>query len=181
MDGRTAGEAGRKNIEYNGQMMTEYEVSQKQRHIERQIGRWKRENTAMQAAGLDTTESAIKLKKWQAAQRDFVNQPGLKRQYERERVPGFDLSAARQADKSAEKAIKGSKAQKVSDILKSNKIEINHKTLVENAREGKRHKGIYEDAKNHSKKQLEKSINSHNNQVIEHAEKMKNPAAYDAG
>ena len=92
-----------KTIEYNGQMMTEYEASQKQRYIERQIRRWKRENTAMQAAGLDTTESAVKLKKWQAAQRDFVKKTGLKRQYDRERVAGFDLSAARRADKNAEK------------------------------------------------------------------------------
>ena len=91
-----------KTIKYNGQMMTEYEASQKQRYIERQIRRWKRENTAMQSAGLDTTESAIKLKKWQAAQRDFVKKTGLKRQYDRERVAGFDLKAAKQVDRDIE-------------------------------------------------------------------------------
>ena len=36
--------------EYNGQKMTEYEASQKQREIERNIRRWKRENKAMEAA-----------------------------------------------------------------------------------------------------------------------------------
>ncbi len=72
--------------EYNGQKMTEYEASQKQREIERNIRRWKRENKAMEAAGLDTSESAEKVKYWQARQRDFVRQTGLKRQYSREQI-----------------------------------------------------------------------------------------------
>ena len=72
--------------EYNGQKMTEYEASQKQREIERNIRRWKRENKSMKAAGLDTTESAEKVKYWQARQRDFVRQTGLKRQYSREQI-----------------------------------------------------------------------------------------------
>ena len=50
------------NYTYNGRKMTEYEASQMQRGIERQIRRWKRENAAMQAAGLDSTESAVKLR-----------------------------------------------------------------------------------------------------------------------
>ena len=75
--------------EYNGQKMTEYEASQKQREIERNIRRWKRENKAMVAAGLDTTESAAKVKEWQARQRDFVRQTGLKRQYSREWIKTF--------------------------------------------------------------------------------------------
>lgn len=89
-----------KDIEYNGQKMTRYEASQKQRYIERQIRRWKRENAAMQAAGLDTYESAAKIKKWQDIQKDFIKQTKLKRQYERERVPGFDYKAAKQVEQS---------------------------------------------------------------------------------
>lgn len=92
-----------KDIEYNGQKMTRYEASQKQRYIERQIRRWKRENAAMQAAGLDTYESAAKIKKWQAIQKDFIKQTKLKRQYERERVPGFDHKTAKQVELDAEK------------------------------------------------------------------------------
>ncbi len=42
------------NVEYNGQKMTEYEVSQQQRNIERNIRRWKREKKAMEAAGFPT-------------------------------------------------------------------------------------------------------------------------------
>ena len=103
-----------KDIEYNGQKMTKYEVSQKQRYIERQIRRWKRENAAMQAAGLDTYESAAKIKKWQDIQKDFIKQTKLKRQYERERVPGFDYKAAKQVERDidAQKKIEKQKQER---------------------------------------------------------------------
>lgn len=77
---------------YNGRKMTEYEATQQQRYIERQIRRWKRENAAMQAAGLDTNESAAKIRSWQERQKDFLKQTGLKRQAERERIAGFGMS-----------------------------------------------------------------------------------------
>lgn len=71
---------------YRGRRMTEYEVSQRQRYIERQIRRWKRENTAMEAAGLDASESAARIRRWQETQRDFLGQTGLKRQWDREQI-----------------------------------------------------------------------------------------------
>lgn len=72
--------------EYNGEKLTEYEATQRQRYIERKIRRWKRENAAMKAAGLDATESAAKVKHWSEVQADFIGQTGLKRQYGREEV-----------------------------------------------------------------------------------------------
>ena len=75
-----------KNYEYNGVKMTEYEATQKQRYIERQIRRWKREEQAMQAAGLSTQEAKAKVAHWNATQKDFLKQTGLKRQYDREWV-----------------------------------------------------------------------------------------------
>lgn len=72
--------------EYNGKKLTEYEAAQRQRYLERQIRRWKREKAAMGAAGLDTGEASAKLRQWQATQRDFLEQTGLKRQYDRERI-----------------------------------------------------------------------------------------------
>lgn len=77
-----------KTISYNGTPMTEYEASQRQRYIERQIRRWKREQAAMKAAGQDTAESAAKVRRWQAEQRNFIEQTGLKRQYAREQIGG---------------------------------------------------------------------------------------------
>ena len=77
-----------KSITYNGEKLTEYEASQRQRYIERQIRRWKREQQAMKAAGQSQEEAKAKLKQWRALQSDFVEQTGLKRQYDRERVGG---------------------------------------------------------------------------------------------
>ena len=50
------------------------------------MGRWKRENNALAAAGQETTEARRKIAQWQARQRDFVSQTGLKRQYDREQI-----------------------------------------------------------------------------------------------
>ena len=75
-----------KKFEYNGQKMTEYEAQQQQRYIERNIRRWKREKAAMEAAGQDTSKSDKKIREWNARQADFLEQTGLKRQYNREWV-----------------------------------------------------------------------------------------------
>lgn len=71
---------------YNGKKLTEEEANSRQRYIERQIRRWKRENAAMKAAGLDPSESAAKVRRWQEVYLDFLSQTGLKRQYDRERI-----------------------------------------------------------------------------------------------
>ena len=67
-----------KNFEYNGKKMTEYEALQEQRHLERQIRRWKREQNALQAAGLDTSEATAKVREWNWKHKDFLEQTGLK-------------------------------------------------------------------------------------------------------
>lgn len=72
--------------EYGGKMLTEYEASQQQRYNERQIRRWKREEAAMQAAGLDSSEAAAKVTEWQERQQEFLAQTGFKRQYGREQI-----------------------------------------------------------------------------------------------
>lgn len=75
-----------KTITYNGKKLSEYEACQEQRYIERQIRRWKREDKALAAAGQDTAEARRKIAQWQARQRDFISQTGLKRQYDREQI-----------------------------------------------------------------------------------------------
>lgn len=92
-----------KKYTYNGQKLTEYEATQTQRHIERQIRRWKREYSAMAAAGLDTGEAAVKISRWKKEQREFIAQTGLKRQFERERTVDFTRKDATQAKAEAEK------------------------------------------------------------------------------
>lgn len=61
------------------------------------IRRWKREYAAMDAAGLDTSEAAGKLKQWQDEQEKFLDQTGLRRQYGREQVSGFGYAQASSA------------------------------------------------------------------------------------
>lgn len=72
-------------VTYNGKSMNLYEATQQQRYIERQIRRWKREASAMEAAGLDSSAAKEKIREWQGRQRDFTNQTGLRRDYFRER------------------------------------------------------------------------------------------------
>lgn len=67
-----------KDYEYNGVRMTEYEALQEQRKIERNIRRWKREQNALQAAGLDSSEASAKIAEWNRRQKDFLEQTGLK-------------------------------------------------------------------------------------------------------
>lgn len=73
-------------VTYNGKDLTMYEANQQQRYIERQIRRWKREYTAMSAAGLDTGEAAARVVVWRGKEKDFCEQTGLKRQRDRSLV-----------------------------------------------------------------------------------------------
>lgn len=73
-------------VEYDGKKMTEYEARQRMRYNERQIRRWKREEVALNAAGLDSSDAVAKVSAWQSRQRDFIDQTGFKRDYAREQV-----------------------------------------------------------------------------------------------
>jgi hypothetical protein len=59
---------------------------QQQRAIERKIRHWKRQASALEAAGLDHDQETAKIKEWQARMRDFIGQTGLQRQRVREQV-----------------------------------------------------------------------------------------------
>ena len=86
-----------KNIEYNGRMYSQYEISQIQRRYEREIRAAKREQVAFKVAveeaddfelrqvmqnSLNYANSLVKSK--QAKMRDFIRQTGQKRDYFRE-------------------------------------------------------------------------------------------------
>jgi hypothetical protein len=83
---RQINDLNHKTVRYNGQIMDIYTATQQQRHIERNIRKFKRESDALSAGGLDNTHERDKVTQWQAVQRDFVKQTGLKRQYFRERA-----------------------------------------------------------------------------------------------
>lgn len=103
-----------KDYEYNGEKMTEYEATQKQRYIEQRIRKWKREYKGMEEAGFPTEEAAAKISQWQNIQKDFLRHTGLKRQTDREQIPGFGKS----------------EAQKVLQIARKEKERVNYETII---------------------------------------------------
>lgn len=98
-----------KDYTYNGLAMDEYEATQKQRYIERQIRRWKREYVTMEAANLPTAEAASKVASWRRIHDDFIKQTGLKPQTDRHNIGGFGRSQARKASAAAKEIEKYSK------------------------------------------------------------------------
>lgn len=79
-------EMNAKKYTYNGQKMTEYEATQKQRYYERQIRKWKREEAMFKSVGEPAEAATAKVREWQGIQREFIKQTGLKRQYDREQI-----------------------------------------------------------------------------------------------
>ena len=78
-----------KDYSYNGKAMTEYEATQKQRYIERQIRRYKREAMATRDIGQDADAAEAKVHEWQKLLTDFCRQTGLKKSFPRAVVPGY--------------------------------------------------------------------------------------------
>lgn len=98
-------EYARDTVTYNGKKMSVYDATQRQRYIERQIRRWKREYLMMDAAGQSTAQASAKLAQWRAAEKDFCRQTGLDPDNFRSQVYGFGRSQASKAVWSAKKGL----------------------------------------------------------------------------
>ena len=111
-----------KEISYQGRDCTRYEARQIQRALERKIRRAKRESLALDAAGQDTAESAVKLRRARTQLNDFLTETGLRQDNFREQVAGFGRSAAARATALAQQQLM---FQRLIDISKkAGKIEI---------------------------------------------------------
>nr|DAF40193.1 MAG TPA: minor capsid protein [Caudoviricetes sp.] len=86
-----------RNVEYNGQMYTQYEISQMQRARERNVRKWKRRYLAEDAAGSDTTASAVRLKAARESLKQFTRDTGGQLDSARTMVSGFGRSQATKA------------------------------------------------------------------------------------
>ena len=75
-----------KKIEYNGEKYTEYEASQIQRGIERDIRKMKRTVAAIEATGGDASAERKKLRNAQKSYTDFSEQTGMKKQSARTQI-----------------------------------------------------------------------------------------------
>lgn len=90
-------ELNARDIEWNGKKYTAYEISQMQRARERNVRRWKKRYLAEDAAGLDTTDSAVRLKAARQSLKDFTQATGGRVDSARTSVPKFGRSEASRA------------------------------------------------------------------------------------
>lgn len=93
-----------KDIEYKGKKYSRYEINQMQRARERQVRKWKKTYLMEKEAGLDTTESALRLKKARKALSDFADATGGRVDSSRTAVNNFGHSPASKATWEAKKA-----------------------------------------------------------------------------
>lgn len=91
------------DIEYNGQKYTRYEISQMQRARERTVRKYKRRYLAEDAAGADTTASAVKLRQARQELADFIAATGGRADSARTSVAGFGRSESSKATWAAKK------------------------------------------------------------------------------
>lgn len=96
-------ELNARNIEWGGKMYTAYEISQMQRARERNVRRWKKRYLAEDAAGLDTTDSAVRLKAARQSLAEFAQATGGRVDSARVSVPKFGRSEASKASYTARK------------------------------------------------------------------------------
>lgn len=92
-----------RDIEYDGKKYTQYEINQMQRARERTVRKYKRRYLAEDAAGADTTQSAVKLRAARAELADFTARTGGRVDSARTMVSGFGRSARSKASYLARK------------------------------------------------------------------------------
>ena len=97
-------ELNARNIEWNGKKYTAYEISQMQRARERNVRRWKKRYLAEDAAGLDPTDSAVRLRAARQSLKDFTQATGGRVDLARPSVPKFGRSDASSASAQVRKA-----------------------------------------------------------------------------
>ena len=96
-------ELNARDIEWNGKKYTAYEISQMQRARERNVRRWKKRYLAEDAAGLDPTDSAVRLKAARQSLAEFAQATGGRVDSARTSVPKFGRSEASRASAQARK------------------------------------------------------------------------------
>jgi hypothetical protein len=113
-----------KTVEYNGQMYSEYEISQMQRAAERKVRAAKRTYLAEDAAGVDTSASAVKLKQARQQLAQFIQDTGAYPfdSSARTSVAGFGRSEAGKAAWAARKNTLTNAAGQT--ILKVNEVSL---------------------------------------------------------
>ena len=97
-------ELNARNIEWNGKKYTAYEISQMQRARERNVRRWKKRYLAEDAAGLNPTDAAVRLRAARQSLAEFAQATGGRVDSARVSVPKFGRSEASRASAQVRKA-----------------------------------------------------------------------------
>lgn len=113
-------ELNARNIEYNGKQYTRYEINQMQRARERNVRRWKKRYLAETAAGVDPTDSAVKLRQARQELAGFITATGGRADSARTSVPKFGRSEAGKANYTARKQERFDAANKELQQLRDN-------------------------------------------------------------
>lgn len=116
-------ELNARDIEWNGKKYTTYEISQMQRARERNVRRWKKRYLAEDAAGLDPTDAAVRLRAARQSLAEFAQATGGRVDSARTSVPKFGRSEASRASAKARKTYTNQAASAILDA--SNKIGVN--------------------------------------------------------
>lgn len=120
-----------KEVTYGGKQYTRYEISQMQRALERRVRKYKRRYLAEDAAGVDATAAAAKLRAARKDLKDFVQATGRRNDSARTSVSGFGHSQASKAtarakayEKEQERAILIEKLRNAGNLPKTAQIHL---------------------------------------------------------
>lgn len=120
-----------KEVTYGGKQYTRYEISQMQRALERRVRRFKRQYLAEDAAGVDATAAAAKLRAARRDLNDFVRATGGRNNSARTSVSGFGRSQASKAtarakayEKEQERAILIERLRNAGNLPKTAQIHL---------------------------------------------------------
>ena len=119
--------------EYNGKKLTESEAESRQRGIERQIRKWKREYVGMAAAGQPIDEAASKIAHWQRVEKDFLKQTGLKKQSARSQIGAYGKSEAKKVQSNLKQQVTQYAEQHISSVAQADVLQSATNSSIINA------------------------------------------------
>lgn len=124
-------ELNARNIEYNGKKYTRYEINQMQRARERNVRRWKKRYLAEDAAGLDATDAAVRLRAARQSLAEFAQATGGCVDSARVSVPKFGRSEGSKAAWAARRKSPGNSGTFLQKLNYSNNVSETDRESIE--------------------------------------------------
>lgn len=124
-------ELNARNIEWNGKKYTAYEISQMQRARERNVRRWKKRYLAEDAAGLDPTDAAVRLRAARQSLAEFAQATGGRVDSALTSVPKFGRSEASRANWAARGKSPGNSGTFLQKLNYSNNVSETDRESIE--------------------------------------------------